>query len=136
MPIFKTLFYAPQKQVPCQCWGGTQPLLHILSYHISKRVELCQLILGEVVRVHVATDIWVEGRIDPALLNPVTRLAGSEFAFMGEVPPRERRPEGPFGDHYGYYSLTHDYPVFKVTQLRFDHQPAEAQLVLPANATD
>ena len=25
-----------------------------------------------------------------------------------------RRPEGPFGDHYGYYSLQHDYPVFNV----------------------
>ncbi len=25
-----------------------------------------------------------------------------------------RRPEGPFGDHYGYYSLRHDYPVFEV----------------------
>ena len=30
------------------------------------------------------------------------------------MPPRERRPEGPFGDHYGYYSLQHDYPVFRV----------------------
>ena len=28
--------------------------------------------------------------------------------------PRVRRPEGPFGDHYGYYSLRHDYPVFEV----------------------
>jgi 3-polyprenyl-4-hydroxybenzoate decarboxylase len=28
-----------------------------------------------------------------------------------------RRPEGPFGDHYGYYSLTHDYPVFDVEHL-------------------
>jgi UbiD family decarboxylase len=39
-------------------------------------------------------------------------LAESEFALVGHVPPHERRPEGPFGDHYGYYSLTHDYPVF------------------------
>lgn len=28
-----------------------------------------------------------------------------------------RRPEGPFGDHYGYNSLTHDYPVFQVDRL-------------------
>ena len=28
--------------------------------------------------------------------------------------PHVRRPEGPFGDHYGYYSLQHDYPVFEV----------------------
>ncbi|MDX1504019.1 MAG: UbiD family decarboxylase, partial [Thermoanaerobaculia bacterium] len=34
--------------------------------------------------------------------------------LIGEVPPGERRPEGPFGDHYGYYSLTHDYPVLEV----------------------
>lgn len=40
-------------------------------------------------------------------------IAEAEFAICGSVAPRERRPEGPFGDHYGYYSLTHDYPVFR-----------------------
>jgi UbiD family decarboxylase len=39
-------------------------------------------------------------------------LADCEFALVGHVPPHERKPEGPFGDHYGYYSLIHDYPVF------------------------
>jgi 4-hydroxybenzoate decarboxylase subunit C len=39
-------------------------------------------------------------------------IAEAEFALCGYVPPNERHPEGPFGDHYGYYSLTHDYPVF------------------------
>ena len=33
------------------------------------------------------------------------------------MPPAVRRPEGPFGDHYGYYSLQHDYPVFQVRQM-------------------
>jgi 4-hydroxybenzoate decarboxylase subunit C len=43
------------------------------------------------------------------------RLAAeAEFALVGHAPPYERRPEGPFGDHYGYYSLRHDYPVFNV----------------------
>jgi len=43
------------------------------------------------------------------------RLAAeAEFALVGHAPPHERRPEGPFGDHYGYYSLQHDYPVFNV----------------------
>jgi UbiD family decarboxylase len=41
-------------------------------------------------------------------------VAEAEFALVGRVPPRERRAEGPFGDHYGYYSLQHDYPVFHV----------------------
>lgn len=40
-------------------------------------------------------------------------LAQAEFAICGSVPPFERRPEGPFGDHYGYYSLQHDYPIFR-----------------------
>lgn len=43
------------------------------------------------------------------------RLAAeAEFALVGHAPPHQRRPEGPFGDHYGYYSLRHDYPVFNV----------------------
>src|SRR5690348_2228728 len=43
------------------------------------------------------------------------RLAAeAEFALVGHAPPHQRRPEGPFGDHYGYYSLLHDYPVFNV----------------------
>src|SRR4051794_35439674 len=41
-------------------------------------------------------------------------VASAEFALIGKVPPRIRRPEGPFGDHYGYYSLQHDYPVFEI----------------------
>ncbi|MEQ8767936.1 MAG: UbiD family decarboxylase, partial [Planctomycetota bacterium] len=40
-----------------------------------------------------------------------------EFALCGRVPPKTRRPEGPFGDHYGYYSLRHDYPVFEVERV-------------------
>jgi len=39
-------------------------------------------------------------------------VAEAEFALIGHAPPQERRREGPFGDHYGYYSLRHDYPVF------------------------
>jgi len=39
-------------------------------------------------------------------------VAEAEFALTGPAPPNERRLEGPFGDHYGYYSLQHEYPVF------------------------
>lgn len=41
-------------------------------------------------------------------------IAEAEFALVGTVAPGETRPEGPFGDHYGYYSLEHDYPVFRL----------------------
>ena len=46
--------------------------------------------------------------------GPHPLVADAEMALVGRVPPRLRRPEGPFGDHYGYYSLRHDYPVFEV----------------------
>ena len=44
-------------------------------------------------------------------------VAQAEFALTGIVPPHIRRPEGPFGDHYGYNSLQHDYPVFQVKHM-------------------
>lgn len=44
--------------------------------------------------------------------EPHPLIAQCEFAIVGEAKPHERRLEGPFGDHYGYYGLAHDYPVF------------------------
>ena len=41
-------------------------------------------------------------------------IADCEVALVGRVRPNEMQPEGPFGDHYGYYSWKHDYPVFHV----------------------
>src|SRR5687767_12131306 len=41
-------------------------------------------------------------------------VAEAEFALVGHALPSERKLEGPFGDHYGYYSLRHSYPVFHV----------------------
>jgi UbiD family decarboxylase len=49
--------------------------------------------------------------------GPHPLVASAELALVGHVPPRLRQPEGPFGDHYGYYSLRHDYPVFQVEAL-------------------
>ena len=52
-------------------------------------------------------------RMTKSPIGGAHRLAAeAEFALMGHAPPRERKPEGPFGDHYGYYSLQHEYPVF------------------------
>ncbi len=49
--------------------------------------------------------------------GPLPLVADCEFAIVGEVPPGVREPEGPFGDHYGYYSLEHDFPVFRVSKV-------------------
>ncbi|MCB9335433.1 MAG: UbiD family decarboxylase [Flavobacteriales bacterium] len=43
--------------------------------------------------------------------------ADADFVITGEIHPNETKPEGPFGDHLGYYSLTHDFPVMKVDKV-------------------
>ncbi|MGC4081450.1 MAG: UbiD family decarboxylase [Vicinamibacterales bacterium] len=65
---------------------------------------LASLIAGE--RLRLSDGPW-----------PHALVSNAEFALIGEVPPRVRRPEGPFGDHYGYYSLQHPYPVFHVKRM-------------------
>jgi 4-hydroxy-3-polyprenylbenzoate decarboxylase len=45
----------------------------------------------------------------------------ADFCISGTVDPERRLPEGPFGDHLGYYSLVHDFPVLRVD--RVTHRP-------------
>jgi 4-hydroxy-3-polyprenylbenzoate decarboxylase len=40
--------------------------------------------------------------------------ADADFVITGTVQPQENKPEGPFGDHLGYYSLKHPFPLLKV----------------------
>jgi flavin reductase (DIM6/NTAB) family NADH-FMN oxidoreductase RutF len=43
------------------------------------------IVVGEVVHVHIAPSVWRDGRVDPHLLDPVCRLAGTGYASLGEV---------------------------------------------------
>ena len=45
----------------------------------------------------------------------------ADFAIVGTIDPTLAKPEGPFGDHLGYYSLRHDFPVLRVEQVY--HRP-------------
>jgi len=47
--------------------------------------------------------------------------ADVDFVLEGYVQPGEMRPEGPFGDHTGYYTAVEDYPVFHLTAIT--HRP-------------
>lgn len=49
--------------------------------------------------------------------------AEAEIVLEGWVDPSERRREGPFGDHTGFYSLDDDFPVFHVTALTRRERP-------------
>jgi 4-hydroxy-3-polyprenylbenzoate decarboxylase len=43
--------------------------------------------------------------------------AEADFCITGVIDPDKTLPEGPFGDHFGYYSLAHDFPVLKVEEV-------------------
>jgi 4-hydroxy-3-polyprenylbenzoate decarboxylase len=43
-----------------------------------------------------------------------TISADADFVICGELHQNDIKPEGPFGDHLGYYSLKHDFPVLKI----------------------
>lgn len=46
-----------------------------------------------------------------------TISADADFVICGELHSNELKPEGPFGDHLGYYSLKHDFPVLRVKKV-------------------
>lgn len=43
--------------------------------------------------------------------------AEADFCLVGTVDPTRQLPEGPFGDHLGYYSLAHPFPVLEVERV-------------------
>jgi UbiD family decarboxylase len=67
------------------------PELLLASLALGKRLAMCR---------------------NPA--GPLPLIAEAEFCMVGQVQPGASRPEGPFGDHYGYYSECHDYPFMHV----------------------
>lgn len=49
--------------------------------------------------------------------------ADADFIITGTIVKNKKKPEGPFGDHLGYYSLQHDFPVMKVDQVYHRKNP-------------
>lgn len=103
---------------------------HRKAEKTGKRLEVAVALGGDPALTYAATAPLPEG-IDELLFagflrkKPVELVkcktvnlwvnADADFVLEGYVEPGERRREGPFGDHTGYYSLADDYPVFHVT---------------------
>jgi 4-hydroxy-3-polyprenylbenzoate decarboxylase len=64
-------------------------------------------------------DMITPGETSAALPLP----AEADFCIVGTVDPDKQLPEGPFGDHLGYYSLTHDFPVLNVEHVYHRRDP-------------
>jgi len=69
---------------------------------------------------------WLRGSGVPMVACKTIDLevpAEAEIVLEGHVDPAERRVEGPFGDHTGYYSLAREYPVFHLTAVTRRRSP-------------
>ena len=49
--------------------------------------------------------------------NAASIYADADFCISGTIDPDKQLPEGPFGDHLGYYSLQHEFPVLNVDKV-------------------
>src|SRR6266545_4569641 len=56
----------------------------------------------------------VSSELTGGLRPPLAMPAEADFVISGTIDPTRTKPEGPFGDHLGYYSLAHDFPVMSV----------------------
>ena len=96
--------------LPCHVVIGGPPSLTIsavapLPEEIPETV-LASLLSGEKIRTHSNPKI-----------SPLPFFADADFTLVGKIPPKVRKPEGPFGDHYGYYALKHDYPILELSNI-------------------
>src|SRR5262245_31127325 len=108
--------------------GGAQH--HRVAERLGRRLEVAVARSPERVLTHCATAPMPEG-LDELLLGGFLARrriemvkcvsvdlevpASSHIVLEGYVEPGERRREGPFGDHTGFYSQPDDYPVFHLT---------------------
>ncbi len=61
--------------------------------------------------------------ITPCVSNGLHVPAGAEIVLEGFIAPGETAPEGPFGDHTGYYNEVDHFPVFTITHITMRHDP-------------
>ncbi len=91
---------------PATIWSGSMPLPPDMD-----ELAVAGLIREESVEVVACKSVDLEVP------------AHAEYVLEGYVVPGELRPEGPFGDHTGYYSPAEDYPVFHVTTITHRKEP-------------
>ncbi len=98
---------------PLYIWCGQAPMPHgvfeLLLYGLIRNKN-AKLVKG------ITNDIYVPEDVD--------------FVIEGFVDPTKFAPEGPFGDHTGYYTLVEDFPVMEVTAITHKKNPVFAATVV------
>lgn len=78
------LTQAPSQRVRPPRVGEAKAHLECTLAHIYTDGGL-NIVLGKIVHAHVAASVWRNGRVNPRLLDPLGRLAGSGYASLGEL---------------------------------------------------
>jgi 4-hydroxy-3-polyprenylbenzoate decarboxylase len=116
--------------------GGAQH--HRVAERLGKRLEVAVALGPDPVLTYCATAPMPEG-LDELMLAGVLGKrrvelvkcktidlevpANAQIVLEGYVDPGERRREGPFGDHTGFYSLADDFPVFHLQCITMRRHP-------------
>jgi 4-hydroxy-3-polyprenylbenzoate decarboxylase len=111
---------------------------HRVAERLGRRLDVAVALSPDPALAYAATAPMPEG-LDELLLAGFLRHArvdlvkcvtvdlevpaSAQIVLEGYVEPGERRVEGPFGDHTGFYSLADDYPVFHLTCLTRRRRP-------------
>lgn len=98
---------------PAVCFGATLPLPPDLD-----ELLFAGLVRGEAVRMVRCETVDLEVP------------ASAEIVLEGYLDPGERRTEGPFGDHTGFYSLEDEFPVFHVTAITRKAKPVYHHIIV------
>lgn len=101
-----------KKTLPVEVWVGGTPAM-ILAAVMPLPEGLSELTFAGVLAGHRIP--LVRRPCQPAI------YAQADFRIRGTVVPDRLLPEGPFGDHLGYYSLQHPFPVLRVEEVT--HRP-------------
>ena len=100
---------------------GTDPI-NILSAVAPLPVGFNEFAFSGIVR-GAKTILMKNGKYPPVPAN-------AEIIINGSVDPNEKRLEGPFGDHTGYYSIPEEYPVFHIDAIYAKRNPIYAASVV------
>lgn len=123
--------------------GGAQH--HRVAERLGRRLEVAAVLGPDPVLTYCATAPMPEG-LDELMLAGVLGKrrvelvkcktidlevpANAQMVLEGYVEPGERRREGPFGDHTGFYSLADDFPVFHVQCITMRKNPVYVTTVV------
>jgi 4-hydroxy-3-polyprenylbenzoate decarboxylase len=123
--------------------GGAQH--HRVAERLTQRLEVAVALGADPVLTYCATAPMPEGLDELMLAGVIGKRrvelvkcqtvdleapATAQIVLEGYVEPGERRREGPFGDHTGFYSMADDYPVFHLQCITMRRNPVYVTTVV------